>query len=153
MLFIFVLTEDEMDGGGTMSMPTTTTTMTAGGGLNTMSSVSKGPRPPVTVAGLRLDLPLDDEDYLMPSPQSPMQFNNNPAPGGGHGNPYMDLISETTPAQPGSGGGFGGGGGSGSGKASHGGTMFVYPPAVPTDTYYPGGFINGKLQFSNQYSS
>ena len=94
-----------MDGGGTMSMPTTTTTMTAGGGLNTMSSVSKGPRPPVTVAGLRLDLPLDDEDYLMPSPQSPMQFNNNPAPGGGHGNPYMDLISETTPKPTTPGGG------------------------------------------------
>ena len=62
------------------------------------SSTSSSTRSrPVTVAGLRLDLPVDDEDYLVPSPQSPFQSappvatpsgNNN-----NNNNAYMDLIS------------------------------------------------------------
>jgi hypothetical protein len=36
-------------------------------------STSMAPRPPATTNGLSLDLPVDDEDYLMPSPQSPFQ--------------------------------------------------------------------------------
>ena len=65
------------------------------------------PRPPVTVAGLKLDLPLDDEDYLMPSPQSPMfqqstggsstnRTTGNVTTGSRTSPPnaYMDLISD-----------------------------------------------------------
>jgi hypothetical protein len=50
-----------------------------------------GPRPPGTVNGLSLDLPVDDEDYLMPSPQSPFHVANN----NNHvTNTYMDLLSD-----------------------------------------------------------
>merc|ERR1719211_117549 len=73
-----------------------------------ISSNPNHPRPPVTVAGLKLDLPLDDEDYLMPSPQSPMfqqstrgssttRTNGNTGTGSRispPANTYMDLISD-----------------------------------------------------------
>merc|ERR1719211_313134 len=72
-----------------------------------ISSNPNHPRPPVTVAGLKLDLPLDDEDYLMPSPQSPMfQQSNGSTSNRTNGvattssrtsppaNAYMDLISD-----------------------------------------------------------
>jgi hypothetical protein len=54
--------------------------------------------------GLRFNLPLDEEDYLMPSAQSlkTTPTNNN--------NPYMDLIS------------------SDQAKGSNTNTMFPYPP-------------------------
>ena len=38
-----------------------------------------------SVGGVKLDLPLDEDDYLMPSPQ--MQSNKTQ---------YMDLISDAT---------------------------------------------------------
>ena len=65
---------------------------------NTTGRNPHKPRPPNVV------LPLDNEDYLVPSPQSPPpatpnSLNNNK-------NPYMDLISD--------------------GKSSSG--MFIYPP-------------------------
>lgn len=65
---------------------------------NTTGRNSHKPRPP------NVALPLDNEDYLVPSPQSPPpatpnSLNNNK-------NPYMDLISD--------------------GKSSSG--MFIYPP-------------------------
>ena len=40
----------------------------AGGGTATAAR-----RNQVNIKGLRVDLPLDDEDYLVPSPQSPQQ--------------------------------------------------------------------------------
>ena len=115
-----------------MSMPTQVSH------VNTLNSVGlKGPRPPVTVAGLKLDLPLDDEDYLMPSPQSPMQFNNpmqqQQMHQQQHVNPYMDLIAEP----PNSANGL-----------KNTGTMFVYPPQPQQDGYFNGqggGFVTGEF--------
>jgi len=83
------------------------------------------PRPP------NVALPVDAEDYLVPSPQSPppatpntMNNNNN------NKNPYMDLISD----KPSSGGGMSVG--SGGGGPSSG--MFVYPP--------PHGYMTDEMQ-------
>jgi hypothetical protein len=86
-----------------------------GGGLGTMYSSRGGgggprsnkPRPP------NVALPVDADDYLVPSPQSPPPatpntINNNMKM---HINPYMDLISD------------------------NGGGMFIYPPP---HGYYPG---------------
>ena len=54
-----------------------------------------GPRPPGTVNGLSLDLPVDDEDYLMPSPQSPFHVMSPHANNNNHvTNTYMDLLSD-----------------------------------------------------------
>jgi len=39
------------------------------------------------VGNLKLDLPLDEDDYLMPSPQLPVNSTQ-----------YMDLIGESKPA-------------------------------------------------------
>jgi hypothetical protein len=74
------------------------------------SSSSRKPRPP------NVALPVDAEDYLVPSPQSPPPptpntINNNMKM---HINPYMDLISD---------------------NGSKGGGMFIYPPP---HGYYPG---------------
>ena len=43
----------------------------AGGGGGTAGTAAR--RNQVNIKGLRVDLPLDDEDYLVPSPQSPQQ--------------------------------------------------------------------------------
>ena len=75
-----------------------------------------GPRPPGTVNGLSLDLPVDDEDYLMPSPQSPFQVtshNNNHV-----SNAYMDLISDP--------------------KGSS--NMFQFPPPPPGNYFLTGNW-------------
>jgi hypothetical protein len=104
-----------------------------GGGGGTMytnrpsTSSSRKPRPP------NVALPVDADDYLVPSPQSPPPatpntINNNMKM---HMNPYMDLISD---------------------NGSKGGGMFIYPPP---HGYYPGTekylclFTNlgGKLRF------
>merc|ERR1719430_2674576 len=85
---------------------------------NTTGRNPHKPRPP------NVALPLDNEDYLVPSPQSPPpatpnSLNNNK-------NPYMDLISD--------------------GKSSSG--MFIYPPphgyVIPEE---PGPQLNnyGRL--------
>ena len=42
-----------------------------GGGGGTAGTAAR--RNQVNIKGLRVDLPLDDEDYLVPSPQSPQQ--------------------------------------------------------------------------------
>ena len=110
---------------------------TVSGLYSGMNSNPNHPRPPVTVAGLKLDLPLDDEDYLMPSPQSPMfqQSNgstsnrtNGVATTGSRTSPpanaYMDLISDlpsnsANPSGPLS---------SAASIKNPAGTMFQYPP-------------------------
>ena len=101
------------------------------------------PRPPVTVAGLKLDLPLDDEDYLMPSPQSPMfqqatiVSSSNPtnvmvttdskiSP---PANAYMDLISDLTSNTPHPSGPLS----SAASLKSSSANMFQYPP--PNDYF------------------
>ena len=79
---------------------------------NSNTGGTLGRRPPLTVAGLRFNLPVDDDDYLMPSPQSPLHGMAAPGSGGGgprhhqHGHinttptnnnmnsAYMDLISD-----------------------------------------------------------
>jgi hypothetical protein len=102
---------------------------TAGIGAGTNGSGRKR----VNVAGLRLELPLDDEDYLVPSPQSPFQPQqqqqqqqqhqlqqqqhhlppvNTPT---NNNNPYMDLINDP-------------GGPLGSATKGSDTTMFPYPP-------------------------
>ena len=43
----------------------------AAGGGGTAGTAAR--RNQVNIKGLRVDLPLDDEDYLVPSPQSPQQ--------------------------------------------------------------------------------
>ena len=114
------LLEDDMCDNGISSMPDGSTiqseNIAQGHRLHMApgSSVISGlnsnihPRPPVTVAGLKLDLPLDDEDYLMPSPQSPMfqqsvrgssttRTNGHTGTGARISPPvntYMDLISD-----------------------------------------------------------
>ena len=111
-------------------------------GGSTISGLYSGnpnhPRPPVTVAGLKLDLPLDDEDYLIPSPQSPMfqQSNGGSTSNRTNGiattgsrrsppaNAYMDLISDlpsnrTNPNGPLS---------SAASVKSSSANMFQYPP-------------------------
>merc|ERR1719232_495028 len=91
---------------------------------NTTGRSNHKPRPPNVV------LPLDNEDYLVPSPQSPPpatpnSLNNNPK------NTYMDLISEA-----GAKNGVSGTGGSG---------MFIYPPPhsyfAPEDNFQNYGRI------------
>jgi len=73
-----------------------------------------GPRPPGTVNGLSLDLPVDDEDYLMPSPQSPMHMTSHSSNNNNHvTNGYMDLLSDPK-----------------------GSSMFQYPP--PTNYFLTG---------------
>ena len=44
----------------------------AGGGVGGTAGTAAR-RNQVNIKGLRVDLPLDDEDYLVPSPQSPQQ--------------------------------------------------------------------------------
>ena len=101
-------------------------------------------RRPVTVAGLRFNLPVDDDDYLMPSPQSPLHGMAQP-PGSGGGGPrmggittptnnnvnsaYMDLISD--PSNKGS---------NAASASQNGQTMFPYPPPQ-------GYFLTGKLKY------
>jgi hypothetical protein len=93
-----------------------------GGGGGTMytnrpsTSSSRKPRPP------NVALPVDADDYLVPSPQSPPPatpntINNNMKM---HMNPYMDLISD---------------------NGSKGGGMFIYPP--------PHGYYPGTEKFTN----
>ena len=72
-------------------------------------STSRKPRPP------NVALPVDADDYLVPSPQSPPPatpntINNNMKM---HINPYMDLISDNSSSKG----------------------MFIYPPP---HGYYPG---------------
>jgi len=65
--------------------------------INTMRDNPR--RNQVNIKGLRVDLPLDDEDYLVPSPQSPQQ--QLPAantPTNNNCNAYMDLIADPGPA-------------------------------------------------------
>ena len=90
-----------------------------GGPYNYSNTTGRNPnktRPP------NVALPLDAEDYLVPSPQSPppatpTSINNN------HKNTYMDLISEPGKQGP----------GSAQGPASG---MFIYPP--PHSYFAPG---------------
>ena len=79
----------------------------------------------VNIKGLRVDLPLDDEDYLVPSPQSPQQqLPTANTPTNNNCNAYMDLIADPGPALN----------SASSVKGSD--TMFPYPP--------PGYFLAGK---------
>ncbi len=112
---------------------TTTTRSSAGSG----GTSSSGGRRRVNVAGLRLDLPVDDEDYLVPSPQSPPNLlqpgsgqpnplGNNNNIGSGSTAPYMDLLSADPVTS--------------TAKGSHQQpqqTMFPYPPPQ-------GYFLTGK---------
>lgn len=80
------------------------------------------------MAGLRLDLPVDDEDYLVPSPQSPVNKVNTPNSLVSNGNnnvvnPYMDLLSADAASK------------GGNGQQQQ--TMFPYPPPQ-------GYFLTGK---------
>ena len=78
---------------------------------NTVGRQPNKTRPP------NVALPMDAEDYLVPSPQSPTpatpsSVNNN------NKNTYMDLISET---------------------GKQGGAMFIYPPSgyfLPGETFH-----------------
>lgn len=115
----------------------------------------------VNVPGLRFNLPVDDDDYLMPSPQSPLHGMAQP-PGSGGGGPnshhhhgvttptnnnvnsaYMDLISD-----PAGGGNNNKGSNSGSSSSQNGGsssataatTMFPYPPPQ-------GYFLTGNIKY------
>ena len=79
------------------------------------------PRPPGTTNGLNLDLPVDDEDYLMPSPQSP--FTGQPGNNNNHvTNTYMDLLSDPK-----------------------GSSMFQYPP--PQSYFLTGNFNFAPSRF------
>ena len=92
-----------------------------GGPYNYSNTTGRNPnktRPP------NVALPLDAEDYLVPSPQSPppatpTSINNN------NKNTYMDLISEPGKSVT----------GSSSGQAGSSG-MFIYPP--PHSYFVPG---------------
>ncbi len=97
----------------------------------------------VDVAGLRLDLPVDDDDYLVPSPQTPgnpmqqpqqqqhlsmlrrqqqlQQHQHQHPRSPGHTNPYMDLLSADQQNK-------GSSSASSTQKAQPGQTMFPYPP-------------------------
>ena len=77
------------------SMPTTSVTTT---GHNTMLSTrsnSTHPRPPVTLTGLNFNMPVDDEQYLIPSSSSP-HSKNTPT---NNNNPYMELVGDTSQSQ------------------------------------------------------
>ena len=143
------LLEDDMCDNGISSMPDGSTIQSdnlaqghrlhMAAGSSIISGLNSGvhPRPPVTVAGLKLDLPLDDEDYLMPSPQSPMfqqstrgssttRTNGNTGTGSRispPANAYMDLISDapsnSNPNGPLS---------SAASVKSNSANMFQYPP-------------------------
>ena len=91
----------------------------------------------VNIKGLRVDLPLDDEDYLVPSPQSPQQQQQQQqqqhhpgTPTNNNCNAYMDLIADPAlgPAP--------------NSASSRKGpdTMFPYPP--------PGYFLTGKANIT-----
>ena len=115
--FFVIAEDDQIDGNGVVSqMPNGTlhshksahAQHRLSAAMAAAHQAHTGPRPPGTVAGLKLDLPLDDEDYLVPSPQSPFttatqssappivnvntlaNMNNNTH------NAYMDLLSDTT---------------------------------------------------------
>ncbi|RXG67597.1 Epidermal growth factor receptor [Armadillidium vulgare] len=72
------------------------------------------------VGDMRLDLPLDEDDYLMPSPQTPGLPTVGPSH---HQQQYMELMTETD------------------GKPRHGNRH--------RDNYYPNGCVNGPSTTSN----
>ena len=101
-----IFSDDDQIDGGVTHLPMGTIHSHKSHRTSTM-----GPRPPGTTNGLSLDLPVDDEDYLMPSPQSPFTGNNN-----NHvTNTYMDLLSDPK-----------------------GSSMFQYPP--PQNYFLTGNF-------------
>ena len=87
--FVPTVDDDQIDGGDVSHLPN-------GGTIHSQKSQRTScmaPRPPGTTNGLNLDLPVDDEDYLMPSPQSP--FTGQPGNNNNHvTNTYMDLLSD-----------------------------------------------------------
>ena len=84
------------------------------------------------------ELPVDEEDYLVPSPQSPhvpTPTNNNV-----NVNPYMDLIDPNSPSARSN-------KGSSSGNAavrSQSSTMFPYPPPQ-------GYFLTGNASWARLF--
>eukprot|EP00094_Tigriopus_californicus_P003834 TCALIF_03690-PA protein Name:"Similar to Egfr Epidermal growth factor receptor (Drosophila melanogaster)" AED:0.16 eAED:0.16 QI:552/0.71/0.75/1/0.71/0.75/8/642/992 len=96
-------------------------------GMNTASR-----RGMAAAAGLRLELPVDEEDYLVPSPQSPAansaQGPNNHTPTlNNNVNAYMDLLSGGS-AENGNGKSASNPSNSTNTNTSNSNTMFPYPP-------------------------
>ena len=92
-LYYFFITVDDHIDGGMSSMPPTST---LGTGHNTMMSTrsvsTTYPRPPQTLTGVRFDMPVDDEQYLIPSSSSP--HSKNTPTNNNINNPYMELVPQ-----------------------------------------------------------
>ena len=113
------------------SMPTTTTAPVH----STMhsqrtSTIPRPPAVPVTLTGLNYSMPVDDEQYLLPSSSSP-HSKNTPT---NNNNPYMELVGDTTNQN-----GFGG--------QQQPPSMFQYPPP-PYLVDHPSNYGRGPDQQS-----
>ena len=93
------------------------------------STIPRPPAVPVTLTGLNYSMPVDDEQYLLPSSSSP-HSKNTPT---NNNNPYMELVGDTANQN-----GFGG---------QQPPSMFQYPPP-PYLVDHPSNYGRGPDQQS-----